>query len=103
MMRAQWSDPKCFRALADYLECLPASAAVAVKLPRHQEIPIVILSAATATAEELREREERVASSSQGKHVRVENAGHWLQFDRPEIVVTAIRSLQKANPSADMR
>ncbi len=93
VIRAHWSRPKCFRAMAAYLESLPESARAALQMPIPAEIPFIILSAGTASEAELEERDSWVRQSKFGRHVRIEEGGHWLQLERPTIVVEAIQEL----------
>jgi pimeloyl-ACP methyl ester carboxylesterase len=93
IIRAHWSRPKAFAAMAAALEALPPCATEAVAMPVPAEIPIVILSAASATPEELAERDTWAAHSLHGRHLRTEATGHWLQLERPELVISAVRSL----------
>ncbi len=93
IIQSHWSSPRCFHAMADYLACLPACAAEAFNMPIPAQTPFIVLSGANATAEELSERDEWVAKSEHGRHVRVENSGHWIQIHRPEVVVEAVREL----------
>lgn len=92
-IRSHWSSPKCFRAMADYLECLPGSARCVVDWQLRPEIAVTVLSAANATESELAERDAWVAQSLHGKHIRVPGSGHWVQIRRPEVVVEAVRDL----------
>lgn len=93
LVRAHWSRPKCFEAMALYLESLPASARAALRLPIPPEIPFTILSASSATAAELAERDAWVAQSQRGRHIRLPQCGHWVQLEQPEVVVEAVRAL----------
>jgi pimeloyl-ACP methyl ester carboxylesterase len=93
MVRAHWSRPKTFQAMAAYLECLPECARQALQMPASVEIPFVILSAGTATAAELAERDEWVAANNSARHVRIPETGHWLQLEKPELVIEAVREL----------
>jgi pimeloyl-ACP methyl ester carboxylesterase len=88
-----WSRARSFTAMAAYLECLPASARLALTMPVPTEIPLVILSAATATSAELAERASWVAANRNARHVQIESTGHWLQLERPELVASAIHDL----------
>jgi pimeloyl-ACP methyl ester carboxylesterase len=56
-------------------------------------VPITILSATTATPEELAERDKLVSDSSKGKHIQVRGTGHWIQLDAPDVVVSALYEL----------
>jgi len=93
MIRAHWCKAKSFEAMAEYLDCLPTCATEAVALRPRPEIPVTILSASSATPAELIERDEWAAQSNSGKHVRLENSGHWIQLDAPDAVVAAVREL----------
>lgn len=92
-VRAHWSRPKCFRAMARYLESLPDNARAAIAMPLPRYLPFTILSASNATGAELRERDSWVHQSDCGQHIRVEKCGHWVQLERPELVVDAVRKL----------
>ena len=92
-VRAHWSRPKGFLAMAEYLEALPACAAAGLKMSVPANIPVTILSAGNATAEELRERDEWAARSERGRHSKVPGTGHWLQLERPELIDAAVREI----------
>lgn len=79
--------------MAAYLECLPASAKVALAMPVPPEVPVTILSAANATGAELEERDRWAQESKYGRHVRLEHSGHWVQLEQPEIVIEAVRRM----------
>jgi len=91
MVRAHWCAPKSFLAMADYLESLPESARQAAALSVPESIPIIVLSAANSTPEQLEEREEWTRRSPRGRHIIARKSGHWIQLDEPELVVDAIR------------
>ncbi len=92
-VRAQWSGPKCFEAMARHLESLPDCAALAVSIQVSPAIPLIILSAATAKPEELAEREAWIADRANARHTVVAGTGHWLHLERPELVVQAVLEL----------
>ena len=100
-VRAHWSRPKSFLAMAEYLEALPACAAAGLKMSLPAEIPVTIFSAGNATAEELDERDAWAAQSRQGRHVTAPGTGHWLQLEKPELVADAVREM--ANRIAEPR
>ncbi len=93
MVRSHWSNPKSFRAMAAHLECLPASAQAALDMQIPPTIPFLILSATSATPAELLERDQWTRQSRHARHTVIEKTGHWLQFDRPDAVVSAIHEL----------
>ncbi len=91
VVASHWSRARSFISLAAYLDCLPASARTALQMRMPPEIPLVILSASSATPAELREREDWAAANAKGRLIRVEESGHWLQLDQPELVARVIR------------
>jgi pimeloyl-ACP methyl ester carboxylesterase len=93
VIRSHWSRPQSFLAMASYLESLPGNAETALSMTLPPQTPIIVLSAGTATASELKERDSWVEQSQAGRHIRVEGAGHWLQLDQPDLVVEAVREL----------
>ena len=92
-IRAHWSKPASFRMMADYLRLLPTAAGQAQRMPVPAHIPMVILSAATATAFELAEREGWTTAHPLSRHTQVPGTTHWLQLDRPDLVADAVHQL----------
>ncbi len=90
---AQWCLAKCFDAMAQHLAALPHCAQQVSALRVPPDIPFVVLSAATATEEELRERDDWVRESSVGRHLKIDETGHWLQLERPDAVVSAVKEI----------
>ncbi len=93
VVRAEWSLPKCFEAMARHLTILPECAREAAGLEIPANIPIKILSASTATEGELQERDRWVADRAHSSHRVIPGTGHWLHLERPEIVAAAIREM----------
>lgn len=93
VLRAHWSQPKAFLSMAAHLESLPESAGIVSRMQIAPEIPLTILSAATAAPAELAERERWVHESLRGQHVQLQNCGHWLHLELPDTVTAAIRDL----------
>jgi len=85
MVQAHWCQPKSFLSLADYLECLPQSAAEACDC---RDLPLTILSAANSTPAQLAER-----AALATKHVVATKSGHWIHFDEPELVIQSIKEM----------
>jgi pimeloyl-ACP methyl ester carboxylesterase len=96
MIRSHWSQPKSFLGMAAYLECLPASAAEVIGMRLPETIPSVILSASTATPDELSERDGAIEGNAAGRHVLLEGTGHWLQLERPDAVVNAVHEIAES-------
>ena len=92
-VRWQWSRAQSFESMAKYLEALPGCAESAARMFLDPAIPLIVLSAGSATSSEIREREEWVGSASFGRHLQLPDCGHWLHLERPEDVVNAVREL----------
>jgi pimeloyl-ACP methyl ester carboxylesterase len=88
---SHWSRSRSFTAMAAYLECLPSNARAAVAMPVPSQIPMIILSADTATEAELAERTSWIAGREHAQHIQVPGTGHWLQLERPELVAGIVR------------
>jgi pimeloyl-ACP methyl ester carboxylesterase len=95
VVQAHWCLPKSFHGMADHLESLPVSSAEAAEAGDPPPVPIVILSARTATAAQMADREALVERSRHGRHT-VTKYGHWIHLDEPELVVEAIREVLSA-------
>jgi pimeloyl-ACP methyl ester carboxylesterase len=93
LIQAHWSNPKSFRAMAAHLQCLPEAVRAAQEMPIDNSIPTIILSAASATASELSERDRWLNSHPLSRHVHVSETGHWLHLQQPELVVETVREL----------
>lgn len=92
-IRAHWSKPASFTLMAEYLRLLPDAAAQAQSMPVPAHIPVIVLSAASATTTELAERESWTHAHPASRHAQVPNTTHWLQLDRPDLVAEAVREL----------
>lgn len=101
-IRAHWSRPKSFILMAEYLRLLPSAASQALTMPVPNHIPIIVLSAASATHAELAEREAWVRNHPASWHKQIPNTTHWLQLDRPDLVVEAVRELMPQPAHAQM-
>lgn len=88
---ANWSEARCFRAMADSLEHLPESAGQVDEDRALGSLPVSVLSAAAASPPAMEEHERDARLSTRGQHLLVPNGGHWLQLDDPNAVVGAIR------------
>jgi pimeloyl-ACP methyl ester carboxylesterase len=97
MIQSHWCDPKCFEGMARYLEALPHSAsAVAQELGQSdalRDVPLIVLSAGNASPIQRAEHETLARRSSRGQIEVVSASGHWIQVDRPDVVIRAIRGM----------
>jgi pimeloyl-ACP methyl ester carboxylesterase len=76
--------------MAEYLEILGQCAREVRGLKLSSDLPLTILSAATATAQELEEREGWVNASVRGRHLQISDSGHWIQLEHPDQVTAAV-------------
>ena len=79
--------------MAEYLDGLPDSARSVHDVEVPSYIPATILSAQSATENELRERDGWVAGSVRGEHIHIAGCGHWIQLQRPDAVVDAVAEM----------
>jgi len=92
-VQAHWSQPKCFRAMADYLSVLQSEAAAMAAAVPPADIPVVVISGAHQPAPELAAHERLAAASPHGRHVVAARSGHWILLDEPELIVDAVRTV----------
>jgi pimeloyl-ACP methyl ester carboxylesterase len=92
VVQAHWCQPKSFRGMAAHLEALPGAAAEVAAMA-DPEIPLAILSAADASDAQKREWDRLASRAKPGFHASVPQAGHWVQLDRPQYVIDAIRKV----------
>jgi pimeloyl-ACP methyl ester carboxylesterase len=90
---AHWSEARCFRAMADALENLPVSVTQIDETRPLGDLPVVVLSAASASEQAMSEHEHDAHLSTRGEHRIVAGSGHWMQLDVPGAVVDVVRQL----------
>ena len=83
MVRMHWSDEKCFRTMAKYLELLPANVSAAEQTNPPADIPVILLTAPGAEPE----------LSAAIVHRPATRGGHWIQLDEPELIMEAVIEL----------
>ena len=92
IVQACWSQPKCFRAMADHFAGLPASAReVGHRSLGH--IPTIVISGARGWAAHSGNHERLADLSTRGQVIVARHSGHWVQLDEPLVVVDAIRRI----------
>jgi pimeloyl-ACP methyl ester carboxylesterase len=99
LVQTHWSQSKSFRSMVSHLESLPGSASACSVDVSLGDLPIVVLSAADSTPSRLEEHRRMAARSTRGEMLVVENSGHWIQLDRPDLVVDAIRKVAAISSS----
>ena len=93
VVRAHWCQPKCFRAMADYLSAFARDGASFAALSPPPEVSTVVISSGDQPPEQLVAHRRMAELSSGGRHLVATKSGHWIQFDQPELVVDVIREL----------
>jgi len=97
MIQSHWCDPKCFRAMARQLAALPECAAAVEKEMALKggriATPFILLSAGDASAAQRAAQERLAEQSARGRIEIVEDSGHWIQLDRPNVVVDSIHKM----------
>jgi len=92
-VQALWSDPKCFRAMAEHLGALPAMGTAASRVASLDDLPLVIVSAGDQPEEIVAKHRGLASLSSRGRHVVATRSDHWIHLDEPELVVGIVREI----------
>jgi pimeloyl-ACP methyl ester carboxylesterase len=90
-MRAHWSRPRAFLAMADHLGSLHRSAAEIAAANPIGDVPLVVLTAGSQPEAARAEHARIAAQSPRGTQIVVAEAGHWILIDEPDAVVDAVR------------
>jgi pimeloyl-ACP methyl ester carboxylesterase len=90
IVAAHWSSPHFYRGMAAHLRAVPATVLEMQEAKPIEEIPVILLTPATAeplTADAL----QRIGSST--RQLFAEKSGHWIHLDEPALVLEAIRTV----------
>jgi len=79
--------------VADHLAALEETAAAASRLTSLLDVPLIVISSGDQPADTIDRHRQLARLSRQGRHVTATNSGHWVQFDEPHLVVTAVREI----------
>ena len=93
VMQQHWCEPKCFHAMADHLMVLEREAAAIGRCAPPSDIPLVVITGSHQPRREVEAHRALAARSSSGRHVMAAKSGHWILFDEPEVVVSAVQSV----------
>jgi pimeloyl-ACP methyl ester carboxylesterase len=93
VMQALWCDPKCFHAMADYLNALERDREAIATVVTPREVPLVVISSGDQPPEQLAVHQRLARTSNAGRHIVASRSAHWIQFDEPELIVAAVRDL----------
>jgi len=88
-VRAHWSRPESFQTLTAYLSQL-RQCATEVPYESLGSIPLAVVTAEKATTSEFNEHRRLAALSTRGEHIFAQRSGHWVQLDRPDVVIDAV-------------
>jgi pimeloyl-ACP methyl ester carboxylesterase len=92
-IRAHWSRPESFLAMAEHFELLPATCSAIARCSHPDSVPLTVISGAHLSAEQRAEHEAIARGSSRGRHIIAERGGHWVHLDEPSVVVDAVRDI----------
>jgi pimeloyl-ACP methyl ester carboxylesterase len=93
LMQEFWSQPRCYRAMADHLAALERDGAAIARIVSPPEIPTIVISSGDQPPEHVEAQRELAGASRAGRHVVAARSTHWIQFDEPELIVKAIQDL----------
>jgi len=93
MVRSHWCLAKSFTSMADYLDQIPGACALSVDDAALSQIPVTVISAETSPLEVIEEHRRIASCSARGRHLVAKGSGHWVQLDRPDIVIEAVGDL----------
>ena len=100
VVQALWSEPKCFHAMAAHLQVLERERGSIGAVAPPREIPLIVISSGEPSPEQLSDHRRLAGASVAGRHVIATRSAHWIQFDEPELIVTAVRELIESGPAA---
>ena len=88
-----WTQPKFFEALGSQIGHVCESAADVLREDDgdYGDLPLVVISAESASEYRLQADAALARRSRRGRHVRAADSGHWVPLDAPDVVVEAIR------------
>jgi pimeloyl-ACP methyl ester carboxylesterase len=89
VMKAQWCQPRGFDNMAEYLARLPETCAFPPDNSALSDLPLVVISAEKSAPAVVEAHRATAALSSRGRHVVAAGSGHWVQLDRPDLIVSA--------------
>jgi pimeloyl-ACP methyl ester carboxylesterase len=93
LMQEFWSQPKCYRAMADHLGALERDGAAIAQIVTPAEIPTTVISSANQPADQIEMQKRLADASHRGRHLIASRSTHWIQFDEPELITAAVREL----------
>jgi pimeloyl-ACP methyl ester carboxylesterase len=95
VVKSHWCVPRSFLTMAEYLKLLPQSCALTIQDDSLRDLPLVVLSSDRSAPDVFQAHRQTAGLSRHGTHHVLADCGHWVQLDRPELVVEAVRNLAK--------
>jgi pimeloyl-ACP methyl ester carboxylesterase len=89
VMKAHWCQPRGFDNMAEYLARLPEACAVPLDDSALRDLPLFVISAEKTGPAVIEAHRATAALSFHGNHVIAGGSGHWVQLDRPDLIVRA--------------
>jgi pimeloyl-ACP methyl ester carboxylesterase len=95
VLKRMWTQPKFFEALGSQIDhvCDSAADVLQASPQDYGDLPLVVITAASASDYRLKADAALARQSRKGRHVLAENSGHWIPLDAPNVVIEAIASL----------
>jgi pimeloyl-ACP methyl ester carboxylesterase len=93
MVKAHWCQPRSFSTMAEYLQRLPETCALPLDYSALRDKPLIVISAERTATHILAEQRATAALSEHGRHIVAEGSGHWVQLDRPDVVIAAVKEI----------
>jgi pimeloyl-ACP methyl ester carboxylesterase len=95
LMQAFWSQAKCYQSMADHLAALERDGAAIAQIVTPPETPTVVISSGRQPREYIEAQRRLSDASRRGRHLIATRSTHWVQLDEPELIVEAVRELQR--------
>lgn len=93
IVQALWCQPKCFHAMADHLRALERDGGSMASFVPSDRVPVIVISGGDQPPDQIDAHRKLAESSRDGRHVIAARSGHWILFDEPELIVSAVRDL----------
>jgi pimeloyl-ACP methyl ester carboxylesterase len=79
--------------MADHLLMFERDAAQMTTLAPPPQVPVVVVSSAGHSPEQLAAHRRLAESSARGRHVIAQRSAHWVQFDEPGLIAGIVREM----------
>jgi pimeloyl-ACP methyl ester carboxylesterase len=95
VLKQMWTQPRFFEALGSQIETICESAAEVLRALREglSDLPLVVISSASASPHRLHADAALARLSTRGRHVLASDSGHWIPLDAPRAVIDVITSM----------